>query len=337
MNYDEDTHYHALEYIRRKFYTRGEPKKELDRPFCLFVSYTQPHSPYQTIKKYWDLYQDEQISLPEVMEGYKDAEISMDKWLREYEGISDELMDNEKVLKTLRRAYYGMVSYIDEKVGELMGCLERFDLKKSTAVFFLADHGDMVAERGLIEKRTFYEYSARIPLIGCWPGMWKEGVHIKEPVSLVDILPTISDLTEVEFPFEIDGTSFLPYLEKKSGDPQESRIAIGEYLCEGVKYPCFMVRRGKYKYVYVHKHDSQLFNLEQDPHELHNLSGDEDVSEVEQELKQIILDKFDCEKIRKQIITKQKRCMYIHEAMMEGEKTMWDLKPKQETSLKYDQ
>lgn len=336
LNFDEETQFRALEYVRRKFYTTGAPRKSQKRPFCLIVSYTQPHSPYCTVKKYWDLYNADEIQPPEIRDGYEKSEIIMDRWLRDYEGIDPELMKDEEAMKQLRRSYFGMISYIDKKVGELLECLENFNLLNTTAVIFASDHGDMVGERGFIEKRVFYEYSSRVPLICSFLGTWTMGKHVKEPVSLVDVLPTLLDLAGAEFPFQIDGKSFIGHL-KPGSTGEKDRIAISEYLCEGVLSPCFMVRKGKFKYIHVHEHDSQLFNLGDDPHELNNLSGKPRVAEIENELRDIILNTFDCDQIERDVRDKQKRCRYIHQAMMRGVKTMWDMKPNPDDEYKYDQ
>lgn len=342
MNYDEETHSRALEYLRRRIYTRDDPKKVQDKPFCLIVSYTQPHSPYLTVKKYWDLYDDEEIELPKIMEGYQDAECMMDKWLRDYEGISEKLMNDPGALRTMRRAYYGMISYIDEKVGDLIDCLENLDLREDTAVIFAADHGDMVGERGFIEKRVFYEYSSRIPMIWSWPKKWKKGVAVADPVSLLDVCPTLIDLMDSDFPFSLPGRSLLEYLLKDSDKIQSQmdpahRIVVSEYHCEGVLAPCFMVRRGKYKYIYVHGQDSQLFDLENDPDELRNLSNMDAFRQLANEFKAMIFHRFNPDAINENVTEKQNRCRYINKAMMSGKKTYWDLRPNPNEGLKYDQ
>ncbi|MBD3352652.1 MAG: choline-sulfatase [Candidatus Lokiarchaeota archaeon] len=337
MNYDEETHNRALEYLRRRVYTKDSPKNEQEKPFCLIVSYTQPHSPYITIDKYWELYQDANISPPKITQGYADSEIIMDKWLRNYEGIPKELMNNTKVLKTLRRAYYGMISYIDEKVGDLVEALERLGFRDNTAIIFAADHGDMVGERGFIEKRVFYEYSSRIPMIWSWPKKWQQGATVSDPVSLIDIFPTLVDLTNGEYPFQLSGKSLLNLLLESTADKAVDRIVISEYHGEGVLKPCFMIRKNQYKYIYVHGHSSQLFDLNEDPDELSNLSGDSNYKKIEEALKDIILERFDCNTIERSVISKQQRCIYIYKAMMSGKKTYWDIRPDPNQDLKYDQ
>lgn len=343
MNYDEETHARALEYLRRSTYTTGEPDERQERPFCLIVSYTQPHSPYITTKKYWDMYNDEEVSLPKIVDGYQDSEIIMDRWLREYEGISDVDMHNEDALRSMRRAYYGMISCIDEKVGELVSCLSELKLKDETAIIFAADHGDMVGERGFIEKRVFYEYSSRIPMIWSWPKKWKTNIQIDKPVSLIDIFPTLVDLLGVKYPFQLDGKSLFdsittePAESSNEGVKTQSHAVISEYHCEGVLSPCFMVRKDQYKLIYVYNHGTQLFDLENDPDELHNLSGSPEYKRIEEELKAVISNRFNCEKIEKDVGAKQKRCIYINKAMMKGKKTYWDIRPNPNEQLKYDQ
>ena len=112
----------------------------------------------------------------------------------------------------MRRADYGLITWIDERVGELLQALEDLGLRENTAILFLSDHGDMLGERRMIQKRSFYEYSSRIPWIMSYPGMEERGTVVQEPVSIVDVMPTILDLGGVRGDeiLPIDGRSVIP-------------------------------------------------------------------------------------------------------------------------------
>ena len=157
-----------------------------------------------------------------------------------------------------------------------------------TIIIFTSDHGDMLCEKNMVQKRCFYEPSARVPLIVVSPNAAIKGHVSKTPVSLLDIMPTILDLTgfaETQR-LAIDGKSLAALLE---GKEQPGRIVFSEMHSEGVYATCFMVRKGKYKYIYIHGHDEQLFDLENDPDEWNNLAGRNDHASFREELKRCIL------------------------------------------------
>lgn len=177
-------------------------------------------------------------------------------------------------MRNARHAYYGMIGYVDDKVGRLLRALEDTGLRDDTIVLFTSDHGEMLGERGLWYKMSFFEWSARVPLIICAPGRFgprRVGRH----VSLVGLLPTLVDLAggggPAEFADVVDGRSLVPLLHgDEDGWPD---TVLGELLCEGAVAPCLMIRRGRYKYIYSGPDPDQLFDLEADPNELENLPG----------------------------------------------------------------
>ena len=102
----------------------------------------------------------------------------MDQMLNPYHGTHRVDMDDEEAMYNMRRAYYGLVTYIDRKVGELLQALEDLGLIDNTLILFLSDHGDMLGERRMVQKRSFYEYSAQIPFLMWYPQRWKGGVTV---------------------------------------------------------------------------------------------------------------------------------------------------------------
>jgi choline-sulfatase len=146
------------------------------------------------------------------------------------------------------------------------------------------------------------------------------------PVSLIDLLPTVLDLAGVgeEGRLPIDGQSLLGLID--GGDAGE-RVAFSEIHSEGIHGPCFMVRKGRMKYIYVHGHDDQLFDLEADPGEWHNLAGDPAYQEVRQALRTLILEQFDPDAIDEEVQVGIRRRRIVREAMnIAG--TRWDVSPQ---------
>ncbi|HEU5318161.1 MAG TPA: sulfatase-like hydrolase/transferase, partial [Chloroflexota bacterium] len=239
--------------------------------------------------------------------------------------FKEELRSKESLTR-VRRAYFALVTWIDRKVGELIDTLKEHDLWDDTVVMFTSDHGDMLCEKSMVQKRIFYDYSARVPLIMRFPNDQYAGTVVKEPVNLIDLLPTWLDLAGVpnETRLPMDGQSLLPLLD---GTDTAPRTTFSEMHVEDNPVPCFMVRRGKHKLIYLHGVGAQLFDLEADPDEWDNLSGKPDHKATEDELRQAILDRFDVETIERDIVRSIKSRRLIRETMRRNH-TLWDYEPR---------
>src|SRR5690606_32434470 len=193
-----------------------------------------------------------------------------------------------------RHAYYAMVSYVDAQVGRLLDALHAMDLDDSTVVVFTSDHGDMLGERGLWYKWVHFDPAVRIPLLISAPGRDQPAVR-HDLVSLVDIFPTILALAGVQVPDDavhsLDGRSLADGLGSSQSDP--AGLVYGEMNGEGAHAPCLMVREGWWKLIVAEADPPQLYHLQQDPHELHNLAGTPDVREIEQRLHELAQRKWD--------------------------------------------
>ena len=315
LSYDEETHFRALEHMRE----RGRLRPE--EPFFLVVSYHHPHDPFHPTQELWDLYDSAEIELPE----QRDVDVSaMDAWANEaHETDSVDLADAE-ALTALRRAYYALVTYVDRKVGELLAALEQTGQDDDTVVLFTSDHGDMLGERRMVQKRCFYEWSVRVPLLLRFPDGRGAAERVSDPVSLLDIAPTLLDLARVDERLPLDGRSLL--------DPDQDRAVLSEYHVEKVRAPCFMARRGRWKLIHVHGHGSQLFDLEADPHECENLAG-RGLPE-EDELRALILGEFDPDAIAAAGAASVRRRELVRHAMALND-TRWDHSPVFDATTQY--
>lgn len=331
LNYDEEVQFQALNYLRnRKFDSQhqGDPK----RPFCLIVSYSHPHSPFEITPKYYDPYKDQEL-LPMVSEEQsRSSEIEMDAWLRRFEGIDVRWQSDIEAMARMQNNYFGMIRYVDDNLGELLTCMDELGLRENTAIVFTSDHGEMLGDRGFVEKRLFYERSARVPLIASYPRLWKQQHKVKTPVSLIDLYPTFADLAGEPVKVPVDGQSLTELL---NGKEAQDRMVFSEYHGEGVEAPCAMVRFGNYKYVIVHGGRTQLFDLEEDPFECVNLSGEKFLIEVEKTLHAALISRFDLEAINLDVRKSQIAHRYIHEAMQAGNKTHWDFAPDYPACKRY--
>jgi choline-sulfatase len=141
-------------------------------------------------------------------------------------------------------------------------------LLDNTVVIFCSDHGDMIDERGLWYKMSFYDGSARVPSIMAGPGI-PAGHRVRSNCAHVDLLPTLVELAAGKewngYPEPVDGKSLLPLLTAE----EPERIAVSELFSEGVAAPYVMLRKGKYKINFVEHDPPQVFDMEADPDELH--------------------------------------------------------------------
>lgn len=323
---DEETHFRAIEYLRSRSIQRRK-RGDTWQPFFLTVSYHHPHEPFWPPKEYWDLYEEAEIDIPQYPDELETHYSTLDRWLNVYHGVHGAagLLDADS-LRRMRRAYYALVSYVDHKVGELLAALEENGFASDTVVIFTSDHGDMLGERGMVQKRTFYEWSSRVPLIIRFPDRRVVRERVDAPVNLIDIMPTVLDL--VDFPnserLSIDGRSLLALLDSNQA---EERYTLAEYHSQGSHAPCFMAREGRYKYVYIHGYESQLFDLAVDPGEWRNLAGLPDFANVEAYLKGLILTHFDPEAIERAVSESVRRRWLIKKAMdLTG--ASWDVEPR---------
>jgi choline-sulfatase len=298
------------------------------------VSYCHPHEPFHVTQELWDLYEGQEIQLPDIPADLADREHPMDRMLNLFHGTHRVDLDDKQALYNMRRAYYGLVTYVDRKVGELLQALEDYGLKDNTIVVFLSDHGDMLGEHRMVQKRTFYEYSARIPWLVHHPRLWQEGVTVEEPVSIVDVMPTVLDMVGVpqEQLLSIDGRSVVPLMD---GHGNGDRTVFCEHHSEGVNMTCFMARQGNFKYIHTTGYRPQLYDLSGDPGEWHNLAGQPVYTEIERRLHDLITKQFNADRIETDIQDSLARRQVIREAITNTGLPKWDYQPLFDATRQY--
>lgn len=264
-----------------------------EEPFALWVSFPDPHNPYEVPRKYADMFSKERIDLPPWIEGEFDSAPERNKVLHEMLGLEqDSIEDIYKVLGV----YYGMTRFIDDAIEKIMDSLKKLNLKENTIVVFCSDHGDFMGEHRMIAKGgVFYDCLTRIPMIVSWPGRVISGKIDDSMVNLIDVVPTLLKLQGLEIPCSMQGvllptiTEELPrdatFAEYGAGGPAfkmsdlekspkpYGRRTIGDTLqwreAEGRRK---MVRTRKWKYVHDPMGDKdELYHLVSDPWELHNV------------------------------------------------------------------
>ena len=323
MEYDDEVAYNAT----RKVYDLGRGHDE--RPWCLTVSFTHPHDPYVARKKYWDLYEDCQHLLPTIPAmAYDDHDSHSQRIFDANDWHSYDISEDQ--IKRARRAYFANISYLDDKIGEVLEALEA--TRQEATILFVSDHGDMLGERGLWFKMSFFDGSARVPLMIKSPTL--EPGLVTSPVSNIDVTPTLCDLAGVSM------EEVMPWVEGESlvqlgqGGERTSPVAM-EYAAEASYAPMVSLRYEKWKYNRCALDMDQLFNMEEDPHELTNLADNPKHKGTLDQLRAKSEERWDLSAFDAQVRESQAKRWVVYEALRNGDYYPWDYQPLQKASEQY--
>ena len=326
IDFDDEVVYAARQQLFD--ITRGADR----RPFCMVVSLTHPHDPYVVPDEYWERYRTEDIDLPRVPD-LTGSEDPHSRRLRHVIGLEQQQPSLAQV-RAARRAYYGAVAYVDDQIGALLATLGQARLEDNTIVVLLADHGDMLGERGLWYKMSFFEPACRIPLIVHAPGRFAPR-RVSEPASLVDLLPTLLALAGQSaagsYAAPLDGRSLVAALEG-AGEPGE---VMGEYLAEGAIAPIVMIRRGRHKFVHSPVDPDQLYDLVADPNERNNLAGNREQAHAVRAFRDEVARRWDLQQLHEAVLASQRRRHLVYAALREGRYRPWDFQPLRDASRSY--
>ena len=293
----------ALAYLR-------DPARR-DKPWALNVSFIAPHFPYIVPQRFWDMYPPDEMDLPTIPQGHLDDLHPMAQRLRTMFGFPRFPDD---AVRRARAGYYALITYLDEKVGELMDTLTDTRQEENTIIIHLSDHGDMNGEHGMWRKSNFYEASSRVPLQVVWPGRIDGGRRLSQVVSLVDVTATLCDIASDNCELPLDGDSLLPLLLSENwGDPNWKDEAFCEYLAHGCDRPMAMLRRGRYKLNTSWGDQVELYDLEADPGEFHDLSYNAEHQDRIAEMLSDLLSDWDPAALDRQVRESQRQQRYIED------------------------
>ena len=323
LEYDDEVAYHAV----RKVYDLGRGHDA--RPWCLTVSFTHPHDPYVARRKYWDLYHDCEHLQPEVKAiPYEEQDAHSQRIFDANDWRSYEL--TEEMVARSRRAYFANISYLDDKIGEVLQALEA--TRQEAIILFVSDHGDMLGERGLWFKMSFYEGSSRVPLMIAAPGM-APGL-VTAPVSNIDVCPTLCDLAGVSMAEIAPWTAGQSLVPLGQGAERTEPVAM-EYAAEASYAPMVSLRYGKWKFNRCALDPDQLFDLEADPHELANLADVPAHAGTLAQLQAKAEARWDLGAFDAAVRASQARRWVVYEALRQGGYYPWDYQPLQKASERY--
>ena len=276
-----------------------------DKPFCTWVSFPDPHHPFDCPTPWSTMYDLDDIDLPH--EGHKDLDIRpwwhkaslenepnlADPQLKFFRAKLSRSEDQSEIqLREMTANYFGMISLIDHNVGRIVLELKRLGLDKNTVIIYSTDHGDLLGDHGLYLKGpTPYEGLLRVGMIINGPGIPSNQI-IKDPVSTMDIAATICDLGGVELPEVAQSQTLMPVIcDQASRDVAYSEWKVNASRC-GVELELRTVRTKDTKLT-IEKNSGagEMYNLAEDPYEMNNLFEDSGSDSLKKELMDMIIER----------------------------------------------
>ncbi len=256
-------------------------QKYKDQPFFLAVGFFRPHTPYVAPRSYFAMYPKEKIQLPQLSADDQKRTPALAYGSAKKE--QDTMTDDQR--REAMQAYWGSISFMDKQLGLVVDELDRLGLNQNTLIIMTSDHGYHMYEHGLWQKMSLFENSARIPLIIVDPSSKERGKVTRSIVELVDLYPTIAELCGLSAPSYIDGQSIRPILENSSA-------TIKKYAFTQIKQgnrEGYSVRSDRWRMTQWNGGMAgvQLFDMENDSSEQHNLadSSDPTIQRVAEELR----------------------------------------------------
>ncbi|MGG1554012.1 sulfatase-like hydrolase/transferase [Paenibacillus ferrarius] len=278
--------------------------KDSERPLFHRLSMIDPHTPYFPTEPYASMYDPKEMPLPSSWQEDLSSKPLMHRYYYRARGF--DRLTEEDYRKSLA-SYYGLVTHVDNRVGQIIQMLKELNLYDDSIIVFTSDHGSMMGEHGFIEKwGIMYEEVARIPLLIKFPQSAYQGSY-EEFAEIVDIMPTLLDAAGLEVPACVQGKSLIPILQRVEGSAKSE--VYGHFFTGGLQTePALMIRRGEWKLtVYPNQeamHDrlledhylkytsmflddvvpGELYNLTNDPQERQNLFHDDTYADVKEQL-----------------------------------------------------
>ena len=242
-----------------------------EKPWALFLSFVCPHPPYIAPPELFRKYPPEDVVMPpQWREADWPAHPAID-FFRRYFGFAPQFAEAE--VRRMIAAYYGVCTYLDARIGEVLDCLRGLNLNGRTRIIYSSDHGEHMGARGIFGKFTHYDDAVAVPLILAGPDV-PEGNVSQTPVSLVDCFPTVVNCVGAHLKDQdanLPGTS----LWEIAADSDRSRTVFSEYHAAGSRNAAYMLCDGRFKFNYYVEEPPQLFDLAADPQELYDLAETE--------------------------------------------------------------
>ncbi len=249
---------------------------ESDKPFFAYVSYMAPHDPRTMPDEFRDMYDADEIKVPENFMAYHPIEYAntqcRDEVLTAYPRTIEET-------KLHLAEYYAMITHIDDEIGKIIKCLEDKGELDNTIIIFTADNGLALGQHGLFGKQCHYEHSIRVPFVMAGPEI-PSGETRDDYIYVLDIFPTLCDMLNIDIPSTVEGKSFLGGIKGIDYNKRKRLYFAYTDKIRSVKDNQFKLMQ----HVYGNKVTTQLFDLKNDPWEMANLVGQPEYKEKVVEL-----------------------------------------------------
>ena len=287
------------EYVNKHMY------KNSAEPFFMHVGFMLPHQPYVAHKEDY-LRQIDRVKMPKNPRPFSDEHHTYLQWWRTHTGIVE--VSDQEILRA-RTAYWGLVERVDYLIGTILKVLIETGLRNNTLVAYTSDHGDQLGEKGLWWKQTFYEDSVKVPMIISWPGIIPAGHRNQRVTNHFDLNETLLSAGEAPSLPKSNGRNLLELISNPN-DSNWNDLVFSEYCTEpfdeahsdGEKtWQQRMVRHGKWKLIYYHGMPLQLFNLQNDPEELNDLSANDTEHHIVTKLTDLLLSDWNPSEVNKRI------------------------------------
>lgn len=285
-----------------------------DKPFFMGLGYFRPHLPFTVPKKYWDMYDKEEIPLasnPNIPENAPIQTMNSMYELRHYDGFghishpTGSYRMSEDTVRTLRQGYYASVSYVDKLIGDLIAHMKELGIYENTIIVIWGDHGYKLGDHNSWGKMTNYNIDLQVPIIIRYPGQKNRGAQTNAITELVDLFPTLCELADIETPDYMQGKSLVPLIN----DPKREwkKAAFSQFhrrpkvSADGKRYMGYSINTHKHHYIewYTWNHktgekgdfiNAELFDRINDPHEFKNVADELASKEIRDELSNQLTD-----------------------------------------------
>lgn len=275
-----------------------------DQPFYFGLGYFRPHLPFAVPKKYWDLYDKNEMPLaenPEIPEGAPIFTMNSMYELRHYDGFqhighpTSKFRMDEDTVRTLRQGYYASVSYIDALLGDLFSHMKKLGIYDNTIIVIWGDHGWKLGDHNSWGKMTNYNIDLRVPIVIRAPKQQERGVKVNGMVELVDLFPSLCDLAGIEKADYFQGDSFVPLMEDANRKWKEAVFSQfhrrPRVSADGKRYMGYSMNTADYHFIEWYAWDhltgtrgafktSELYDRKNDPYERINIANNENMKEI---------------------------------------------------------
>jgi len=286
---------HSSDVIADKAVDYLENRRDKDKPFMFFCHFKAPHDTWEFAERYRDFLEDVEIpEPPNLFDDYEGRSDALKKQLQ-YIGSSwgnhtnfeeetkhlDEQARKKMQYQLYMKKYLRCVKGVDENVGRILDYLDGSGLADNTIVMYTADQGFFLGEHGLYDKRLMYEEALRMPFLVRWPGHIRPGSTSESMILNVDFAPTMLDAAGEQPHPEMQGRSFVPILMGSEPADWRKSMYYRYYYSHFETEPHFGVRTHTHKLIYFDRIDQwELYDLERDPTEMHNVYDDPEYEQM---------------------------------------------------------